>query len=118
MDPQALLSEHKELIAVVVAGLFSIVAALIKSKMQPSPPLRWFLASVVCFLLGSLLLFLEYSRYPFDPNAELTLSNTGAILALTGCLCVAAGGIWGMIQFTRLFTSSPVPAQQTSKKQK
>jgi di/tricarboxylate transporter len=117
MDLRAFFTEYKEHILVVLAGLFGIAAAVIKSKMRPSAALSWFFASVFCLLLGFGLLFLEYALYPFDPDVELTPSNTGAMLVLGGCLCIAAGGLWGFINFIRLFTAAPV-AESSGKKKK
>ena len=109
MDLQTLLSENKELVMVVVAGLFGIVAALIKSKMKLSPALLWFFASLLCLGAGCALLFLEYSQFHFNPEEGLSLDNKGSLLALGGCLLVAAGGIWGIVNFLRLFVGNPVP---------
>jgi hypothetical protein len=110
MDLQTFFSENKEVVAVVIAGLFGILAALIKSKMKLSPPLLWFFASLVCAVVGAGLLFVEYNQPQlyFDPDAGLSLENKGSILALAGCLLLATGGIWGMINFLRLFIGGPV----------
>jgi len=108
MDLQALLSEHKELVGVVVAGIFGIAAALIKSKMKLSPPLIWFFVSLLCLGVGAALLLLEQIQFYFDPHAGVGLHNKGSLLALSGCLLLAAGGIWGIINFLRLFLDRPL----------
>jgi len=108
MDFQALLSEHKELVGVVVAGVFGIVAALIKSKMKFSAPLIWFFVSLFCLAAGAALLFLEQAQFHFDPHAGVGLQNRNSLLALAGCLLLAAGGIWGIINFLRLFLDRPL----------
>jgi hypothetical protein len=119
MDLSKLWAEHKEVILVLVAGLFSILAALIKSKMKLSPPVLWFFASLACLAAGGALLFLESVQLHFDPEAALDQDNKGAMLALGGCLLLAAGGIWAIINFLRLlFGGSPagLPDEPPKKK--
>jgi hypothetical protein len=108
MDLSKLWADYKEVILVLAAGLFSILAALIKSKLRPSPPLLWFFAALLCLAAGAALLFGESVQFHFDPEAPLDQDNKGAMLALGGCLLLAAGGIWAVINFLRLlFGGSP-----------
>src|SRR5262245_57360856 len=108
MNWQSLWNDNKELILVVAAGLFSIVAAVLKSKMKLSPTLGWLVASVVCLAGGGVLWHLEYNKYPFDPEKSLSLENTGALLLIGAALLGATGAIWTVINLMRtLFGGSP-----------
>jgi hypothetical protein len=120
MDLQGFFNEHKELVGIVIGGLFAIVAALIKSKMKFSPPVLWFFASLICLAVGGALLFMESEKYHFDPEVGVSLDNKGSLFALGGCLLVATGAIWGIINFGRLFIGRPdsLPDAAPGKKKK
>lgn len=111
MDLQTFIQENKEIVGVVIAGLFGIVAALIKSKMKFSPPVLWLFASLFCLMVGLTMLFIERNMtgLHFFPEDGISTESKGAMLALGGCLLVATGAIWGIINLLRLFVGGPKP---------
>src|SRR4051794_17695412 len=101
MNWQNVWEQYKELIIVIAGGLFSIVAAVLKTKMKLSPTLGWLVASVVCLAGGGVLLNLEYNKYHFDPEKSIDVTHTGALLLIGGALLGTTGAVWAVINLLR-----------------
>jgi len=117
MNAQEMWNEYKELILVIAGGLFSIVAAVLKTKMKLSASLGWLVASVVCLIGGGVMLRVEYAKIHFDPDKALDLENYGAMLMLGGALLLSTGIVWGLINLMRtLFGGSPKDDERPRKR--
>src|SRR4051794_9746627 len=101
MNWQAIWNEYKELIIVAAGGVFSIVAAVLKTKMKLSPTLGWLVASVVLLAGGGVLLQLEYNKYHYDPERSVGIDHPGALLLIGGALLGTTGAVWVVINLMR-----------------
>jgi len=108
MDWRTLLSDQKQIIAAVIAGLLAIVAAYIRrdhrgeTHTSGTPVLGLLLFPLFYLLLGASLLYFEFYYWNVKPGGDLSLSNPGAILCLAGCVFVVAGVVWFPINLIRL----------------
>ena len=110
MDVRTILSEQKQIIAAIIAGLFAIVAAYIRRDKSPErtgakrPVLGLLLLPLGYLLVGVGLLAAEFFSLNVNPEGDLSLDNPGAILCLAGCVFVVAGVVWLPINLIRLLT--------------
>jgi len=123
MNWKTLLSDNKQIIAALIAGVLAIVAAYIRRDKSGDragakiPVLGLLLLPFFYLLLGIGLLAVEF----FAMNVEAKDAGYGEILCLAGCVFVVAGVVWLPINLTRLIfwprpkeKVSPLPAAQTA----
>src|SRR5437763_793469 len=119
MDVKTLLSDYKQVIAAVVAGLFAIVAAYIRRDKRlerpgaKRPVLGLLLLPILYLIAGVVLLAIEFFKVNVDPSLDLDLHNGGAILLLAGCVLVVAGVVWFPVNIIRLI-AWPKPKEAVS----
>jgi hypothetical protein len=101
--------ENKEIIAAVTGGTLAIIAAYIRRDKAPvrharrRPIRNALLLSLLGLALGAACLAAEALFFPINPDVDdLSTENLGEILCLAGCVFVAAGIIWGVINVFRL----------------
>jgi hypothetical protein len=117
MDITKWISENKQIVAAILAGIFAITAAYIRRDRRfekvKKPGRRLLMPPFLCFVLGAGLLGAEYFVYnmdyeAFEKNSLDVSGNPGAALAFGGCLFLAISVIWGFANFVRLVTHKPV----------
>src|SRR5262249_19622648 len=119
MNLQAMWNEYKELIIVIAGGLFSIVAAVLKSKMKFSSTHVWLIVSVICLAGGGVLWHLQgnVEKYRFDHEKALGVDHLGSLMLLGAAVLGSAGAIWTFINLMRtLFGGSPKEGDERPKK--
>jgi hypothetical protein len=63
-------------------------------------------------LIGGGCLAAEYFAYNIEPSGDIVTGDTGTILALVGCVLIAAGLMWGPYNLYRLATWPKPPAPE------
>jgi hypothetical protein len=118
-------AHHKEIVVTVLAGTFTIIAAIIKRggyqqhhHTHKNPVKRKFLLSLFCLVLGAGLLGAEMIQFNLNPDGNIALDNPGILLAYAGCFFVATGAIWGLINLFRLLGGAGKPAPEPKKSAK
>jgi hypothetical protein len=109
MQVPPFVKENKEIIAAVTGGTLAIIAAYIRRDKSPvrharrRPIRNALLLSLLGLALGAACLAAEALFFPINPDVDdLSTENLGEILCLAGCVFVAAGIIWGVINVFRL----------------
>jgi hypothetical protein len=113
MEIPAFVKDHGHIIAACIAGTLAIVAAIIRRDRRHERPsgrpfLRLLGLPFLYLLLGGGLLAGEHFIINVEPGGNLlSTENPGAILCLTGCIFIAAGVLWGVINVFRLLLWRP-----------